>query len=171
MGRDQELKWLAFSLYPLSFFLYSPFNLYKSKNWTTREKLKRRWEIIWNKWLCLRVRNKAHTKYIQTDNQLSQAELSRPTVVPTWHDIFLRKVFDCHITSTFCMQYFLSLFRFQRILKYPWIQMCAYWSCTPFNTMEPVVENIANSFKDLYSLLTLTRQHKVPASVLLNITI
>ena len=25
MGRDQELKWLAFSLYPLSFFLYSPF--------------------------------------------------------------------------------------------------------------------------------------------------
>ena len=23
---DQELKWLAFSLYPLSFFLYSPFN-------------------------------------------------------------------------------------------------------------------------------------------------
>ena len=131
MGRDQELKWLAFGLYPLSFFLYSPFNLYKSKNWTTREKLKRRWEIIWNKWLCLRVRNKAHTKYIQTDNQLSQAELSRPTVVPTWHDIFLQKVFDCHITSTFCMQYFLSLFRFQRILKYPWIQMCAYWSCTP----------------------------------------
>ena len=29
MGRDREreLKWLAFSLYPLSFFLYSPFNL------------------------------------------------------------------------------------------------------------------------------------------------
>ena len=26
MGRDQELKWLAFSLYPLSFFLYCPFN-------------------------------------------------------------------------------------------------------------------------------------------------
>ena len=25
MGRDQELKWLAFSLYPLSFFLYCPF--------------------------------------------------------------------------------------------------------------------------------------------------
>ena len=25
MGRNQELKWLAFSLYPLSFFLYSPF--------------------------------------------------------------------------------------------------------------------------------------------------
>ena len=26
MGHDQELKWLAFSLlYPLSFFLYSPF--------------------------------------------------------------------------------------------------------------------------------------------------
>ena len=25
MGRDQELKWLAFSLYSLSFFLYSPF--------------------------------------------------------------------------------------------------------------------------------------------------
>ena len=25
MGRDQELKLLAFSLYPLSFFLYSPF--------------------------------------------------------------------------------------------------------------------------------------------------
>jgi len=25
MGRDRELKWLAFSLYPLSFFLYSPF--------------------------------------------------------------------------------------------------------------------------------------------------
>ena len=25
MGRDQELKWLAFNLYPLSFFLYSPF--------------------------------------------------------------------------------------------------------------------------------------------------
>ena len=24
MGRDQELKWLAFSLYPLLFFLYSP---------------------------------------------------------------------------------------------------------------------------------------------------
>ena len=24
MGRDQELKWLAFSLYPISFFLYSP---------------------------------------------------------------------------------------------------------------------------------------------------
>ena len=27
MGRDQELKWLAFSLYPLSSFFYSPFNL------------------------------------------------------------------------------------------------------------------------------------------------
>ena len=27
MGRDQELKWLAFSLYPLLFFLYCPFNL------------------------------------------------------------------------------------------------------------------------------------------------
>jgi len=27
MGRDRELKWLAFSLYPLSFFLYSPFKL------------------------------------------------------------------------------------------------------------------------------------------------
>ena len=27
MGRDQELKWLAFSLYPLSCFLYSPLNL------------------------------------------------------------------------------------------------------------------------------------------------
>ena len=27
MGRDRELKWLAFSLYPLSFFLYSPFNI------------------------------------------------------------------------------------------------------------------------------------------------
>ena len=26
MGHVQELKWLAFSLYPLSFFLYSPFN-------------------------------------------------------------------------------------------------------------------------------------------------
>ena len=26
MGRDQELKWLAFSLYPHSFFLYCPFN-------------------------------------------------------------------------------------------------------------------------------------------------
>ena len=26
MGDDQELKWLAFSLYPLSFFLYIPFN-------------------------------------------------------------------------------------------------------------------------------------------------
>ena len=25
MGHDQELKWLAFSLHPLSFFLYSPF--------------------------------------------------------------------------------------------------------------------------------------------------
>ena len=25
MGRDQELKWLAFSLYPFSFFLYSPY--------------------------------------------------------------------------------------------------------------------------------------------------
>ena len=25
MGRNQELKWLAFCLYPLSFFLYSPF--------------------------------------------------------------------------------------------------------------------------------------------------
>ena len=25
MGRDQDLKWLAFSLYHLSFFLYSPF--------------------------------------------------------------------------------------------------------------------------------------------------
>ena len=25
MGRDRELKWLAFSLYPISFFLYSPF--------------------------------------------------------------------------------------------------------------------------------------------------
>jgi len=25
MGHDQELKWLAFSLYPLSFFPYSPF--------------------------------------------------------------------------------------------------------------------------------------------------
>ena len=25
MGRDQELKWLTLSLYPLSFFLYSPF--------------------------------------------------------------------------------------------------------------------------------------------------
>ena len=27
MGRDQELKWLTFSLYPLSFFLYSPYKL------------------------------------------------------------------------------------------------------------------------------------------------
>ena len=27
MGRDQELKELAFSLYPFSFFLYSPFNV------------------------------------------------------------------------------------------------------------------------------------------------
>ena len=27
MGRDRELKCLAFSLYPLSFFLYSPFNI------------------------------------------------------------------------------------------------------------------------------------------------
>jgi len=27
MGRDQELKWLAFSLYPLLFFLYCPFKL------------------------------------------------------------------------------------------------------------------------------------------------
>ena len=27
MGRDQELKILAFSLYPLSFFLYCPFNI------------------------------------------------------------------------------------------------------------------------------------------------
>ena len=27
MGRDQELKWLAFSLYPLSFFLYSPLSM------------------------------------------------------------------------------------------------------------------------------------------------
>ena len=27
MGRDQELKWLAFSLYPLSFFLCSPFKV------------------------------------------------------------------------------------------------------------------------------------------------
>ena len=26
MDRDRELKWLAFSLYPISFFLYSPFN-------------------------------------------------------------------------------------------------------------------------------------------------
>ena len=26
MGHDRELKWLAFSLYRLSFFLYSPFN-------------------------------------------------------------------------------------------------------------------------------------------------
>ena len=25
LGRNQELMWLAFSLYPLSFFLYSPF--------------------------------------------------------------------------------------------------------------------------------------------------
>jgi len=29
MGRDQELKWLAFSLYPLSFFLYSLFKRQK----------------------------------------------------------------------------------------------------------------------------------------------
>ena len=28
MGRDQELKWLAFRLYPLSFFLYYPFKKY-----------------------------------------------------------------------------------------------------------------------------------------------
>jgi len=28
MGHDQKLKWLAFSLYPLSFFLYCPFNLH-----------------------------------------------------------------------------------------------------------------------------------------------
>ena len=28
MGPNQELKWLALSLYPLSFFLYSPFNLF-----------------------------------------------------------------------------------------------------------------------------------------------
>ena len=27
MGRDKKLKWLAFSLYPLSFFLYSPFKM------------------------------------------------------------------------------------------------------------------------------------------------
>jgi len=29
MGRDQELKWLALSLYPISFCLYSSFNLRK----------------------------------------------------------------------------------------------------------------------------------------------
>ena len=29
MGRDQELKWLAFSLYPLSFSLYCPFKIGK----------------------------------------------------------------------------------------------------------------------------------------------
>ena len=29
MGRDQE--WLAFSLYPLSFFLYCPFNIDNNK--------------------------------------------------------------------------------------------------------------------------------------------
>ena len=28
MGRDQELTRLAFSLYPLSFFLYSPFKMF-----------------------------------------------------------------------------------------------------------------------------------------------
>ena len=28
MGRNQELKWLAFSIYSLSFFLYSPFNIF-----------------------------------------------------------------------------------------------------------------------------------------------
>ena len=28
MGRDQELKGVAFSLYPLSFFLYCPFNVW-----------------------------------------------------------------------------------------------------------------------------------------------
>ena len=30
MGRDQQLKWLSFSLYPFSFFLYSPFIGYES---------------------------------------------------------------------------------------------------------------------------------------------
>ena len=29
MGHDQELKWLAFSLYQLSFFLYSPWKRLK----------------------------------------------------------------------------------------------------------------------------------------------
>ena len=31
MGRDQELKGLAFRLYPLSFFLYSPIKLKLAK--------------------------------------------------------------------------------------------------------------------------------------------
>ena len=31
MGRDQELKWFAFSLYPLSFFLYSPLKMSKGQ--------------------------------------------------------------------------------------------------------------------------------------------
>ena len=41
MGRDQELKWLAFRLYPLSFFLDCPSNdfsmpyiqVFQAKNW------------------------------------------------------------------------------------------------------------------------------------------
>ena len=31
MGRDQELNWIAFSLYPLSFFPYSPLNHQKNE--------------------------------------------------------------------------------------------------------------------------------------------
>jgi len=35
MGRDRELKWLDFSVYPLSFFLYSPFKVTHHVRFTT----------------------------------------------------------------------------------------------------------------------------------------
>ncbi len=55
MGRDQELKWLAFSLYPLSFFLYSPFKVWRIQEWeilvdeknkTTKVWRIKEWEIL-----------------------------------------------------------------------------------------------------------------------------
>ena len=60
MGRDQELKWLAFSLYPLSFFLYSPFSenfidkghdfvIYEMSPYERSQFLNREWKYQQNK--------------------------------------------------------------------------------------------------------------------------
>ena len=59
MGRDQELKWLAFSLYPLSIFLYSPFNKCLFRLWIGyyRREYKRRKRFFYlrvHKIYCIR---------------------------------------------------------------------------------------------------------------------
>ena len=59
IGRDQELKWLAFSLYPLSIFLYSPFNKCLFRLWIGyyRREYKRRKRFFYlrvHKIYCIR---------------------------------------------------------------------------------------------------------------------